>query len=211
MIRIAIAWSAALAFVCVLLILAACSPQSKFTDAKAGSVVKVVMEKGHGSAFHIGGGYFVSAAHVVGEATETTLKGDDGRTVKAEVLWVNAARDIAFLKADGSGFERDRLSCEVQPVGSSIYARGNPLSMEFVRMWGRIAGVSREVGPWKRAYVTDMTILPGMSGGGVYNQAGEVIGISIGVANARLGFGVSLTGMTFVVPSTAVCEALGRI
>lgn len=211
MIRIAIAWSAALAFVCVLLILAACSPQSKFTEAKASPVVKVIMEKGHGSGTHIGGGYFITAAHVIGDSLEAKLKGNDGRQVKAEVLWVNDARDIALLKADGAGFEHDTLSCEPEPVGSHIYARGNPLSMEFVSMWGRIAGVSREVGPWRKAYVADITILPGMSGGPVYNQAGEVVGVSIGVANARIGFGVSLTGMTFIVPSFVFCEAMGRI
>ena len=181
-----------------------------FTATQAGPVVKVVMAKSHGSGVHIGGGYIVTAAHVVGDEIEVKLKGDDGRTAKAEVLWRNEARDVALLMTDGRQFDSDRLSCTMEPEGTLIYARGNPLSMEFVTMWGRIAGVAREVGPWKVAYVGDITILPGMSGGPAYNMQGEVIGINIGLASARNGPVMSFTGMTFLVPSRTVCQMLGR-
>lgn len=209
--RIILAWAAILLALVALLTLYAFTPAPAFADRPmAGPVVKVLPEKGHGSGVAIGGGYVVTAAHVVKDALTVKLKGDDGQVTRAEVLWQNKARDIALLKADRDIFTASRLSCDSAEVGALIHAKGNPLNMEFVTMWGRIAGISRKVGPWKEAYVTDMTILPGMSGGAVYNSRGEIVGISIGVANSVNGFSISMTGMTFVVPSYQICSMLGR-
>ena len=65
---------------------------------QAGSVVKIMQGTGHGSGVHIGDGFIVTAAHVVGDAKETEIKLDDGATRKAETLWVNKAYDIALVR-----------------------------------------------------------------------------------------------------------------
>lgn len=45
---------------------------------------------------------------------------------------------------------------------------------------------------------------------GVLNDSGEVVGISVSVLTASLGFGASFTGIGFVVPSYEICGLLGR-
>jgi hypothetical protein len=54
----------------------------------------------------------------------------------------------------------------------------------------------------------------GMSGGGVFDAAGNVLGINVGVAAAPMkvgdGWVPSITGFGMVVPSADVCKLLGR-
>lgn len=174
------------------------------------AVVKVELPNGHGSGIHVGGGYIVTAAHVAGKETTVKLRSEGGKAVEGTVLWVNTAYDIALIKTDEDAFGSAPLSCSSAKRGDTITAMGNPLGIEFVSSTGRIAGKAREVGPWKSVFVTDMTIVMGMSGGPVFNDAGEVIGITVGVMAANMGFSSSLLGFGYVVPSSAVCHLMGR-
>lgn len=175
------------------------------------TVLKVEIPNGHGSAVHIGNGFVVSAAHVAGTAKTVKLRSEGGKAVEGTVLWVNTAYDIALIKTDKDAFGSALLSCSSAQRGETITAMGNPLGIEFVSSTGRIAGKAREVGPWKSVFVTDMTVVMGMSGGPVFNDAGEVIGITVGVMAANMGFSSSLLGFGYVVPSFEVCGLLARV
>lgn len=174
-----------------------------------GSTVKIVMEQGHGSGVHIGNGYVVTAAHVVGDNVPR-VKLDDGSEQEAVVLWANKAHDIALLRT-ASTMSASSLDCRVAANGEHVTAEGNPTVFEFVSSAGRIAGVERSFGPWARVMPVDMTIVMGMSGGPVFASDGRVVGISVGVLVAPVGFAASLTGFGAVVPSAAVCEMLARV
>lgn len=174
-----------------------------------GSTVKIVMEQGHGSGVHIGNGYIVTAAHVVGDKTPR-IKLDDGSDQEAVVMWTNKAHDIALLRT-ASTMGASALDCRVAANGEHVTAKGNPTVLEFVSSAGRIAGTEREFGPWARVLPVDMTIVMGMSGGPVLARDGRVVGISVGVLVAPVGFAASLTGFGAVVPSAAVCELLARV
>lgn len=173
-----------------------------------GSTVKIVMEQGHGSGVHIGNGYVVTAAHVVGDKTPR-VKLDDGSEQEAVVMWTNKAHDIALLRTART-MSASALDCRVAANGERVEARGNPTVLEFVSSTGRVAGVEREFGPWARVLPVDMTIVMGMSGGPVFAADGRVVGISVGVLVAPVGFAASLTGFGAIVPSAAVCELLAR-
>lgn len=174
-----------------------------------GSTVKIVMEQGHGSGVHIGNGYVITAAHVVGDKAPT-IKLDDGSEQDAEVMWTNKAHDIALLRT-ASTMSASSLDCRVAANGEHVTAEGNPTVLEFVSSAGRIAGAERTFGPWVRVLPVDMTIVMGMSGGPVFAADGRVVGISVGVLVAPVGFAASLTGFGAVVPSAAVCELLARV
>lgn len=173
-----------------------------------GSTVKIVMDVSHGSGVHIGNGYIVTAAHVVGDKTPR-IKLDDGSEQDAVVMWTNKAHDIALLRT-ASTMGASALDCRVAANGEHVTAKGNPTVLEFVSSAGRIAGAEREFGPWARVLPVDMTIVMGMSGGGVFDQRGNLVGIVVGVLVAPVGFAASLTGFGAVVPSAAVCELLAR-
>ena len=149
-------------------------------------------------------------AHVVGDAKEVQLKAKGGALRKADVLWANKANDIALLRTSSAGLGSANLVCRSVKAGDAIVAYGNPLKIEFVAAYGKIAGDPRETGPWKSVYVTDITTVMGQSGGPVYADNGDLIGITVGVMAAPIGFSGSLVGYGYVVPSTAVCELLAR-
>lgn len=174
-----------------------------------GSVVKIVLPKGHGSGVHIGDGYVITAAHVVGVATGVTVKLDDSTEQPAEVLWANKAYDVALIRTADT-MRSAPLQCRTPSLGEHLSASGNPLGFEFINTEGRVAGAARHVGTWKLVVPVDMTIIMGMSGGPVFDARGNVVGISIGVALVQLGISPSLTGIGFIVPGKTICDPIAR-
>lgn len=187
---------------------------SKPTEIFLPPTVKVTIGEGHGSGVHIGSGYIITANHVAGETKgQIKIKTEDGGTVPASLLWANKDYDIALIKIDAESarsIKAARLSCNVAHVGDDIVAGGNPLAVEFVSAYGKIAGLPRQVGAVKSVYITDITTVMGQSGGPVFDKNGDVVGITVAVMTASLGFGRSLTGFGFAVPSSEVCMLLAR-
>ncbi len=170
-----------------------------------GSVVKIVFEQGHGSAVHIGGGYILTAAHVaVHGGDKVDIKTDDGKDGTAEVIWAAKAYDVALLRTE-TKLESSNISCRSYPVGSHVRAKGNPGDVDFFSSWGRIGGAREPDEHWKSVISVDITPLPGMSGGGLFDSNGMLIGILVGVM--VMGAPVPIG---YVVPSTAFCGMLGR-
>lgn len=174
------------------------------------TVVKVVLKQGHGSGVSIGGGYVLTAAHVVKGVNTVTLKTKDGKTRQAEVLWANTEYDVALLRTDDKKLEAASLDCRIAPEGASIISYGNPLQVEFAAAYGHIAGSPRKFGPWGSVFVTDITTVMGQSGGPVFDEGGKLIGLTVGVMGAPLGFSMSLVGYGFVVDSRSICGLMAR-
>ncbi|MEV4606224.1 trypsin-like peptidase domain-containing protein [Neorhizobium sp. LMR1-1-1.1] len=179
--------------------------------ATEAATVKVILTNGHGSGVHIGNGFVVTAAHVAGDAATVELKTKDGKIRPADVLWVNKTYDIALLRTSPEMLPAAHLDCRTVSAGTVIEAIGNPLSVEFISAYGKIAGAPRAQGPWKSVFVTDITTVQGQSGGPVFGPSGDLIGITVGVMGVPMGFSASLVGYGFVVPSTEVCALLGRM
>lgn len=172
------------------------------------STVKVLVDGGHGSGVHIGNGYVLTAAHVTRGRT-ATLRLSDGTEIAAETLWENKSYDVALLRTEAR-LQVAPLSCRSLTSGERIVAHGNPMSLEFVSAHGYVVGAAQQLGPWQSAMPVDMTIVMGMSGGGVLDRDGQVVGLAIGVVPAAIGISVSLTGFGIIVPSNVACMLLGR-
>lgn len=172
--------------------------------------LKVMTDTGHGSGVHIGGGFILTASHVAGDAKTVKVKTKGGELRIADVLWVNKEYDIALLRAPQQRLASAKLDCRTAKEGETIVATGNPMAIEFVSSFGKIAGEPRETGPWKSVFITDITTVQGQSGGGVFDSNGNLIGITVGVMGARMGMFPSLVGFGFVVPSSEVCGLLAR-
>jgi S1-C subfamily serine protease len=177
---------------------------------EAGSVAKIMDEGGHGTAVYTGNNFWVTAAHVVGDLKEMTIKTDDGREIKAEVLWSNTARDVALVRADGAGVAAANLECRTPQIGEIVRMVGNPMSLENITTWGRIAGEVREFGPWISIVPVDGSLGPGMSGGAMFDADGDFVGINVGMAMMQLGMGAAPMGIAATVPGSTICEAMGR-
>lgn len=188
--------------------------------ASEDSLVKIVVADGLGSGVHIGHGNIITAAHVVSDAKTVKVKTFSGVEAEASVMWINKDYDIALIHTNGQMFGMSNLDCREPKLGEQIQAAGNPLGIEFVSSFGRVAGTARQMGNWKTVIITDITTVMGQSGGPVFAADGRVVGINVGVSVAPLKSGKdaagedayvpSMTGFGFVVPANAVCMLLAR-
>lgn len=173
--------------------------------------VRVSVENGHGSGVHIGNGFIVTAAHVVGEAKTADIKAEDGQTFTATVLWSNKDYDVALVRVEAKSAIQSRpLSCKDPAAGTLIQTTGNPLNLEFIRTWGHVGSVVAKRGPWLRTFIADITVAGGVSGGPVYDMQQRIVGIVVGTAVQPLGLSGSFIALTYVVPASAICSLLAR-
>jgi S1-C subfamily serine protease len=170
----------------------------------------VKLEAGNtsGSAVHIGDGFLVTAAHVVGQNKSMLVKGDDGRVIDREgvVLWANREYDIALIRVDHPKLKSAHLSCAPNFTGQGVRAFGSPMDVDFVYTSGTVVGAARPMGPWASVLPVDGTVIYGQSGGGVVDANGNVVGIAVGLMPTQYG----IAAFGFVVPSQAVCDLLAR-
>lgn len=179
---------------------------------KAISTVFVKTTTGHGSGVHIGRGYILTAAHVTGDEPVVTIEDTLGGKQSGTVLWSNKAYDIAVIQIDKPDMDATPLSCAVRPhVGDDVSAIGNPLNLRFIHTWGRIAAGIEERVNWKMAFIADLTIAPGMSGGPIFDRAGNLIGLGVGVSSMQVGMGATLFPISYIVPVSAVCRLMAKV
>ncbi len=148
-------------------------------------------------------GYILTNAHVIGDgqAKELNVLIENGETLGAEVLWSEAALDLAIIKVDASDLpvaefgDSDSLN-----VGELAVAIGNPLGLDFQRTVtsGIISGLNRSIRMDENTLMedliqTDASINFGNSGGPLLNQNGQVIGIN--TAKVKSG-----EGLSFAIP-----------
>lgn len=165
--------------------------------------------RGIGTAFHVGGGYFVTSAHVIAGARDVMLE-DSNRTLEkpspqaklARVIGSDTLTDIAVLKIEALNSTLEWAS-ELPATGSSVYAIGNPFGRapgSFSS--GIISGTERVFTAEDLTLVhllqTDTAINPGNSGGPLLNSEGKVVGINAAI----IGGAGSSAGVGFVVPFT---------
>lgn len=206
-----IGWAALCVTVSAIIAFLVVVQASKKRDALALSKVKVLVGEGHGSGVHTGNRYIVTAAHVVGQAATVKVKTSRGGEADADVLWVNKAHDIALLRAQSlPEVDVSRLACGNPSVGQPVSAVGNPGPLEFITAYGRVSSLLKHGNPWADFYIVSMAIAPGMSGGPVFNEQGQVIGLVVGVAMMSIGWAGAPVGFGYVTPSSAVCRMLAR-
>lgn len=179
-------------------------PSAELTPI-ASAHVKVETVTGHGSATHIGDGLYVTAAHVVNDVATVKING-----VESAVLWANKTYDIALISGPSQA-DVVPLVCYDAVVGEVGIAHGNPLQFTDISTTLTVAGEARALNNWKLAMPMDGTMAGGMSGGGwVIN--GFLAGVNVGVALAPTPVGMSsYFGISIVVPSSVVCDLMGRV
>jgi S1-C subfamily serine protease len=174
---------------------------------QAEATVKVLRADRHGSGVHIAQGLFLTATHVVEGNDAITLKTDRGWTVGAERLWLNGDHDVALLRVAGlKGIAAAALSCRTPAIGEAVEAIGHPGDNEFVHSFGRVSSRAAKRGAWQATVVIDVTVLPGMSGGPILDESGNLVGIMVAVQT----FGFALAHLGYVVPGAAICPLLAR-
>ena len=161
-------------------------------------------------------GYILTNYHVIEYAVQGNYKISvmlyDGTIYTATVVgFENDESDLAVLKIDAAGLNPVTLGdSDSMRVGDTVYAVGNPLGeLSYTMTRGIVSALDRDIssqdentGETKTVnmFQFDAAVNSGNSGGPVYNEFGEVIGIvtakysSTGVEG--LGFGIPISDAT---------------
>lgn len=148
-------------------------------------------------------GYILTNSHVVGDgnAEEVMALLNDGRHLKAEVLWNEKSLDLAILKVESDNLKEAELGdSDETEVGEIAIAIGNPLGLTFERSLtqGVISGLNRTITvnsageTIENLMQTDASINPGNSGGPLLNSKGEVVGINTAKITTGEGLGFAI-------------------
>ena len=157
-------------------------------------------------------GYVITAAHVVQTADLVEVEFASGFRTTAAVVASNPAKDLALLKLDKipEGVTPLKLadSDEVS-IGEEIFIIGAPYGYSHTLSVGHISGrhgvdETGPGGPQAETFQTDAVINQGNSGGPMFNQRGEVIGIVSYILSQSGGF----EGLGFAITSNEVLTTL---
>lgn len=156
--------------------------------------------KSLGSGFIISAdGYILTNAHVVSSADEITVKLNDKREFRAEIIGVDRKTDIALLKIEARNLPKVTQGDPSKlRVGEWVVAIGSPFGFESSVTAGIVSAKGRSLA--QENYVpfiqTDVAINPGNSGGPLFNMKGEVVGINSQIYSRTGGY----MGLSFAIP-----------
>lgn len=183
-------------------------PPGRFDAAAlADSVVTVRVGGGHGAGFFIGrDGYLLTNAHVVGAAKRARVRTGRGLEVNAEVVRTDDVRDVALLRAD-IALPR-ALAIEPTPpaVASTVYAVGSPLdeALAMTVTRGIVSGLRRDARSGLGFIQADAAISPGNSGGPLFDDQGQVIGVAVSKLT-----GGGAEGLNLFIPIGEALQSVG--
>ena len=147
-------------------------------------------------------GFIITNHHVIEGASTVTVRMNNGKEFAATVVGTDETTDIAVLWIDSAGYELTVATLGASfdlVVGEDILAIGNPMgSLGGTVTEGMVSATARQI----RVGNHIMTLLqvsapinPGNSGGGLFNMAGELVGI----VNAKIT-SESIEGLGFAIP-----------
>jgi serine protease Do len=182
------------------------SPVKELVARYGEAVVSVETPSSKGSGFLINdGGYAITNAHVIqGETRVAAVLYQNvpgglarRRIEDVEIVATNPFLDLAVLKlplpADLKPIHVVLGSGDEVNTGDGVFAVGNPLGLERSVTQGIVSNKNRNL-EGQLYLQTDTAINPGNSGGPLFNQRGEVIGVTSRGARAdmadNLGFAI---------------------
>ena len=169
---------------------------------------QVVQTAASGSGFIISqNGYIVTNYHVINDANAIKVTLYDGSSYPAQLVGGDEENDIAVLKIEATGLTPVVIgSSDELVVGEPVYAIGNPLGeLTFSLTGGYVSALDRNVtmsdGRRMNYIQTDTAINSGNSGGALFNQYGQVVGIvSAKLSNNGDSTEASVEGIGFAIP-----------
>ncbi len=156
-------------------------------------------------------GYIVTNNHVIEDASTITVTLRSGDSYSATLIGTDSKSDIAVVKIEATDLQAAVMGdSDTLVVGESVIAVGNPLGqLGGTITSGIISALNRTItidGESMELLQTDTAINPGNSGGGLFNAAGQLVGI----VNAKSS-GSDVEGLGFAIPinnAKAVIEDL---
>ncbi len=150
-------------------------------------------------------GYIITNNHVInddeyGVANTIRVRLTNGESYEAKLVGTDADSDIAVLKIEAEGLTAAAVGTNsTLAVGEEVVIIGNPLgSLGGSVTNGIISALDREItveNETMNLMQTNAAVNPGNSGGGMFNMAGELVGI----VNAKYS-DTDIEGIGFAIP-----------
>lgn len=166
------------------------------------------IESGNKSA--IGSGFQINADgtiatnyHVVSqyifypEKYRIEYENADGETGILSLEKFDIVNDLAIVKQNDGFIPFLTIAQALPEQGEAIYSLGNPHDLGMIVVPGTFNGIKKN-SFYQRIHFTG-SINPGMSGGPVLNQQGEIIGVNVATAGNQIGFLIPLPRLKHLI------------
>ncbi len=168
--------------------------------------------QGVGSGFIISpDGYVVTNNHVIEHATEIGVILQDGTHYEATIKGHDSKTDLALLKVntDAPLPYVELGDSDSARVGEWVVAVGNPFGLGGTVTAGIISARGRDInsGPYDDYLQVDAPINRGNSGGPLFNNRGQVIGVNSAIYSPTGGS----VGIGFAIPSNLVRDVVAEL
>ncbi|BAG46222.1 trypsin-like peptidase domain-containing protein [Burkholderia multivorans] len=155
---------------------------------------------GSGSGFIVSpDGAILTSAHVIGDATDATVRLANGREFRATVVAVDPQSDVAVLRIDGTRLPYVPIAEATRVrAGEPVMTIGAPDGAGNTVTAGIVSATPRRL-PDGSAFPflqTDIAVNPDNSGGPVFDRAGNVVGIAMQVYTGVDRY----ASLTFAIP-----------
>nr|WP_254214445.1 trypsin-like peptidase domain-containing protein [Burkholderia multivorans] len=155
---------------------------------------------GSGSGFIVSpDGAILTSAHVIGDATDATVRLANGREFRATVVAVDPQSDVAVLRIDGARLPYVPIADATRVrAGEPVMTIGAPDGAGNTVTAGIVSATPRRL-PDGSAFPflqTDIAVNPDNSGGPVFDRAGNVVGIAMQVYTGADRY----ASLTFAIP-----------
>ena len=144
--------------------------------------------RGNGTGFCVSpDGWIITNEHVVDDASSVDVRGADGRILQAEVVEIDAERDLALLRIQEKPVAWLAVDSAPLAMGDSVFTIGFPRAtqqgVEPKFIDGRVSSLTGYRDE-KDRYQTTVPVGPGNSGGALVNaKNGSVAGVIVARLN----------------------------
>lgn len=157
-------------------------------------------------------GLIVTNRHVIEGAFSISVDLSDGTHLPAKLVGMGTNFDIAVLKIDaGRPLQTVNIGdSDKLRVGDTVLAIGNPLGFTRTVTKGIVSAFNRDIGmsAYDDLIQSDASVNHGNSGGPLFNEAGEVIGINQAIHTQDGGGSI---GISFAIPANQAKFVLQNI
>jgi serine protease Do len=168
--------------------------------------------RGAGSGFIIDpSGVIVTNNHVVGNASKIVVSLSNGTELPAKLIGADELTDVAVIKVNPPGPLPAATwgDSRVIEVGDWVIAAGNPFGLGGSVTAGIVSARGRDIGggAFSDFIQIDAPINPGNSGGPLFNEDGQVVGMTSAIFSPT----GSSVGIGFAIPSELVGHIVAEL
>lgn len=176
--------------------------------AERATVMVVDDSGGGGSGVIVGPRLVLTANHVVQGEDHVTVTNFDGAKVLGVTVWASPSQDLALVQLSSPlAGPKATISCQPLAAGDLVIAVGHPLLVaDWSITWGKVASDKPVINPESGNILValDLSLMPGNSGGPIFDREGRVVAISDAVLVSQVGQG----GIALGVPMGSLCASL---